>query len=85
MALRKMYESERDRLVRLSTVCLNLGLKHRELRLAEQMGSMVVRVLELTLQDLNLTPEQRDAARPLLAAHLQNAARQVVVDAELVP
>lgn len=85
MALRKMYESERDRLVRISTVCLNLGLKARELRLAEQMGSMIQRVLELTLQDLMLTPEQRDAARPILAAHLQHAARTVAVEGTLVP
>ena len=81
--LRKLRDSERDRLVRISTVCINLGLKARELRLAEQMGSLIQSVLEATLNDLNLTPEQRDQAKQILAAHLQHAAR-TVVEAELV-
>lgn len=82
-ALRKLRDLERDRLVRISTVCINLGLKARELRLAEQMGSLIQSVLEATLSDLNLTPEQRDAAKQILAGHLQHAAR-TVVEAELV-
>jgi hypothetical protein len=81
--LRKMMNEERDRLARISTACLNLGLKERELRLAERMGSLIQRVLEATLNDLHLTPEQRDAARPILAAHLTAAAHQVV-DGEIV-
>lgn len=82
--LRKLRDSERDRLTRISTVCINLGLKARELRLAEQMGSLIQSVLEATLNDLHLTPEQRDAAKQILAGHLQHAAR-TVVEAELVP
>lgn len=82
--LRKLRDAERDRLVRISTVCINLGLKARELRLAEQMGSLITSVLEATLHDLNLTTEQRDQAKQILASHLQHAAR-TVVEAELVP
>lgn len=81
--LRKLRDAERDRLTRISTVCINLGLKARELKLAEQMGNLIQSVLEATLSDLNLTPEQRDAARPILAGHLQHAARSVV-EGELI-
>lgn len=76
--IRNLYDKERDRLTRISAACLNLGLKERELRLAEQMGWLIQRVLEQTLNDLNLTPAQRDSARPILAAHLKSAAHQVV-------
>lgn len=82
--IRKMYDQERDRLTRLSAACINLGLKERELKLAEQMGWLIQRVLEATLHDLHLTPEQRDAAKPLLAAHLQAAAHSVV-EGQVVP
>lgn len=76
--VRKMYDQERDRLTRLSAACLNLGIKEREVRLAEQMGWVITSVLEKTLADLHLTPEQRDSARPIMAAHLQSAAHTVV-------
>lgn len=81
--LRNLRDKERDRLTRIATVCINLGLKARELRLVEGIGGLIQSVLEATLSDLNLTPEQRDAAKQILAGHLQHAAR-TVVEAELV-
>lgn len=82
--VRKMYDQERDRLTRLSAACLNLGIKEREVRLAEQMGWLIQRVLEATLADLHLTPEQRDASKEIMSAHLRQAAHSVV-EGQIVP
>jgi len=53
-----LYQRERKHLVEVSAVALKLGLEERQVRLAEDQGSLVAGVIRRILGDLNLSAEQ---------------------------
>lgn len=57
----KMYNEERDRLVRYSKLCRDAGVQERQVQIAEEQGRWLVRTLDAVLEQLSLTPEQQEA------------------------
>lgn len=54
----RMYNDERDRLVRYAKLCLDAGVAERLVKLAERQGTAMVQILDAALERLELTPEQ---------------------------
>lgn len=54
----KIYQEERDRLVRYGEVAIRAGLAERAVRLAEAQGEMMAQAIDRILAGLNLTDEQ---------------------------
>lgn len=61
-AMVDLWQAERDRLVRVSKVCVDLGLEERRVRVAEQTGQQLAAVMRAVLERLSLTDEQQAAA-----------------------
>lgn len=57
-ALLKLYNEERDRLVRVCTAALKAGIEERRVKLAERDGALVAEVIRAILEDLKLTSAQ---------------------------
>lgn len=55
----RMYNEERERLVRFSKLCRDAGVDERMLQIAEQQGEWLVTTLDRVLEHLELTDEQR--------------------------
>lgn len=51
-----LYNSETDRLAKLCTDAIKIGLKEREVRLAERQGDLLMRVLDGVLGELGHNP-----------------------------
>lgn len=60
-----------DRLFRYSEKALSLGLEERRVRMAEQWGQLMGRMLRGVMEDLVLTPEQAKRAPDIVRNHLQ--------------
>jgi hypothetical protein len=56
----KMYNDERDRLVKFAKLCRDAGVQERQVQIAEEQGRWLATVLDLVLDQLNLTEAQRD-------------------------
>lgn len=54
----KIYQEERDRLVRFSEIAIRAGLAERSVRLAEQQGAQMVGAINEILAALQLTEDQ---------------------------
>jgi hypothetical protein len=54
----KIYQEERDRLIKYAEVALRAGLAERSVRLAERQGQMLSLVVDKILAGLNLSDEQ---------------------------
>lgn len=54
----KIYQEERDRLVKYAEIALRAGLAERTVRLAERQGEMMALAIEQILGQLNLTDAQ---------------------------
>lgn len=67
----RLYDEERDRLVRWSDVCVRMGVTVRRTELAEQVGAVVTEVLREVLNDLQLTPSQRAVAATAIPQRLR--------------
>lgn len=67
-----MYDSERDRLAKLAKDAIALGLKEREVRLAEQQGQLLADLFRSLIADpeLGLSPAQQQMAPSLVRKHL---------------
>lgn len=70
-ALLKLYNEERDRLVRVCTAALKAGIEERRVKLAEQQGALVANVIRAILNDLNLTPAQSALVSEIVPKHLR--------------
>ncbi|WP_158548180.1 hypothetical protein [Desertihabitans brevis] len=55
----KLWNEERDRLVRVAAACLKAGIEERRVRIAEETGSLVAQVIRRVLDRLELTEQQR--------------------------
>ena len=66
-----MWGEERDRAVRFAKLALDVGVDERQVRISEQQGAMLVKVVEATLSDLELSGAQRARGRELVAHHLR--------------
>jgi hypothetical protein len=58
-----LYGQERDRLVRVCQVSLAAGVQERQVQIAEQLGGHVADIMSAILDDLGLSPDQREAGR----------------------
>lgn len=56
-----MYNEERDRLAKVSKMCIEVGLAERQIRIAETQAMMIVTVMRRIFDDLGIS------ARPELA------------------
>lgn len=67
-----MYDAERDRLAKLAEKAISLGLREREVRLAEQQGQLLADLFRSLIADpdLGLTPAQQQMAPGLVRKHL---------------
>lgn len=54
----KLFNEERDRLVRVAAAAIKAGIEERRVKLAEQEGALVAAVIRRILDQLQLTPEQ---------------------------
>lgn len=59
-----------DRLARFSKMALDAGVAERQVRIAEQMGDMIARILDGVLTDLQLTASQREESPEIIRRHL---------------
>ena len=59
-----------DRLARYSKMALDAGVEERKVRLAEQWGERLARLLHNVLEDLDLTPKQKKRAPEVIQRHL---------------
>jgi hypothetical protein len=67
----QLYQSERDRLVRVCKAAIDAGVSERIVSVFEQVGSAYVQVLEGVLDELELTPGQRARVPQVVQAQLQ--------------
>lgn len=54
----RMYNDERDRLMKYCKLCLDAGVAERLVRLAEQQGRAMIKILDNVFERLELSPEQ---------------------------
>jgi len=67
----KLYQQERDRLVRVCDVAIRCGIEERYVKLAEQQGQLLAEAIKAILGDLDLTPEQQRAALKVVPLRLR--------------
>lgn len=70
IAYRLLTEAQRD-LERYASSALKAGVDERRVRLAEQQGALVVRVIRGVLDALHLTPEQQQLVPTVVPAQLR--------------
>ncbi|WP_375490239.1 hypothetical protein [uncultured Jatrophihabitans sp.] len=63
-----------DRLVRICSEAIKAGIEERRVRVAEQQGALVADVIRKILGDLELTPEQVEAAGNVVPIRLRELA-----------
>lgn len=56
----KMYNDERDRLVKYAKMCRDAGVDERMVQIAEAQGMWLVSAIDRVLDHLNLSPGQRE-------------------------
>lgn len=86
VALNHLLQSE-DQLSRIAKNSVDLGLKERQIALLESMAMMIVKVFKASLLSLGMSPEEVEAAQPILRQQLQLVAKgqePKVIDAEAV-
>lgn len=73
-ALVVLEAAERDRIVRYAKVAHDMGIAEREVKLAEQQGQLLARVITQVLGDLELSPVQQAKAPSVIRTRLRAAA-----------
>jgi hypothetical protein len=58
----KLYNEERDRLVKYAKICLDAGVEERRVRVREAEGLMLARVVQAAIDACEPTPAARHAA-----------------------
>jgi hypothetical protein len=66
----RLYQHERDKLLKASETAIKLGLEERAVRVEERRAELVARVLLATLEALDLPPEIRARAPQVLREQL---------------
>lgn len=69
-ALVSLYSDERDRLARVAKACLDAGIAEAHVKLAEEQTEMVGSLISAVIEDLALTPKQRNLVGPAIRRHL---------------
>lgn len=71
----RLWNEERDRVVKTAKVAVSAGVKERALELSREQGQMMVDAVEAALDNprLNLTETQKATGRRLIAQHLRAA------------
>jgi hypothetical protein len=71
----QVYSDERDRVARVAKACLDAGVAERQVRLAEEFGSMLADVLRAVFDDdeLQMTSQQRALMPAVLQRYLVRA------------
>lgn len=64
--IKKMYDAERDRLVRYSKIAHDMGISERRTKIAEEQGMWLVQTLDMVFTQLNLTPDQAASLPPIM-------------------
>lgn len=59
-----------DRLARFSKMAIDCGIAERQVRIAEQMGDLMARMVDGVMRDLKLTPEQEERAPDIVRRNL---------------
>lgn len=72
-ALLRLYQHEREHLVRTCKSALDAGIAERFVRIAERQGQIIASILVSVLGELSLSAEQLDRGRVLMAAALARA------------
>lgn len=67
----RLYQDERDRLVRVCSAAIKAGIEERRVQLAEQQGALVAQAVRAILGDLQLTPEQQARVPEVVPRHLR--------------
>ncbi|MFB8182622.1 hypothetical protein ACFC8N_42865 [Streptomyces sp. NPDC055966] len=67
----RLYQEERDHLVKVSTAAIKAGIEERRVRLAEQQGQLVAQAIRAILDDLGLTVEQQAKVPEIVPRHLR--------------
>lgn len=57
-----MWQAERTQLVKVSKMCIDAGIEERKVRLAESAGELMAQVVRAILDELELSPAQREIA-----------------------
>jgi hypothetical protein len=70
-ALLRLYNEERDRLVRVCTAALKAGIEERRVKLAERDGALISEVIRAILDDLKLTSKQWALVSTVVPQHLR--------------
>lgn len=67
----QLYHKERAHLVNVCKVAIGAGIAERQVKLAEDQGALIVKIMQLSLNDIGLTPDQSDAAKRSIGRHLR--------------
>jgi hypothetical protein len=65
-----VYHREREHLTKVARACLEVGIAERQVKLAEEQGALVAMAIRAILDDLQLSPEQAEAAPGIVRRHL---------------
>lgn len=72
--LLKLYQQERDRLIKASAEAIRCGIEERRVKLAESQGALVAGVIRAILGDLSLSPEQQAMVSEIVPRRLRELA-----------
>ena len=67
----RLYQAERDHLVKVCSAAIKAGVEERKIQLAEQQGALVAQAIRAILGDLQLTPEQQARVPEVVPRHLR--------------
>lgn len=67
----KLYQTERDHLVKVCSAAIKAGIEERRIKLAEQQGELVAHAIRAILTDLSLTAEQQARVPEVVPRHLR--------------
>ena len=67
----KLYQQERDHLVKVCSAAIKAGIEERRIQLAEQQGALVAQAIRAILGDLQLTAEQQARVPEVVPRHLR--------------
>lgn len=67
----RLYQQERDHLVKVCAAAIKAGIEERKIQLAEQQGALVAQAIRAILGDLQLTPEQQARVPEVVPRHLR--------------
>lgn len=69
--LLKLYQQERDRLIKASAEAIRCGIEERRVKLAESQGALVANIIRAILGDLGLTGEQQTLVSEVVPRRLR--------------